>query len=338
MQLQAEEIGNAGPDGGVRRHRGLRLAWLGAWLGATALLLWIWRPSGLGEIRARLGAAEPRWILVALASNLAVLAFWTRQWMWLVPPGFRTSRGRIAEVIALTAAAMNTLPFPGGHSLGVGLLVRRGGLSWNAAVSVMALDQLCEGVAKVGLFLFAAGVAPLPDWLHRAALAVSAGVLVLLAALVGLSLIVKAGPDTANALLRWVQHLAALRNPRALGGGLAMGFAMKLAQAGGILAAQRSLGIHLPAADLALVLAAVSVASMITVSPGNLTVYEAAAVLAYRYLGVAPGPALAAAVLQHACLLVAMIVPGYAVIAWHALSGGGPSRKSPRGPRSPQTR
>jgi len=331
MASHADNVGGAGPGDGRAPGGARRWAWAAAWLGATALLVWIRPPLDLAAVPARLRAAEPRWIALALALNLAALALWTRQWRWLTPPALRASWAAIAEVISLSAAAMNTLPFPWGHSVGVGLLARRARFGWDAAVSVMALDQLCEGAAKLLLFLVAAWVAPLPGWIHRAALALSGGVLALFATLALLAWLARQARPGAGRLLRWARHLGALRDPGALGGALAMGVAIKCAQAGAIYAAQRSLGIRLPVRDLAPILAAVEVATMIAVAPGGLAVYEAAAVVAYRYLGLAPGPALAVALLQHACFLLPMVLPGYGVTAWRALAGGGEGRGIPGG-------
>ena len=62
------------------------------------------------------------------------------------------------------------------------------------------------------------------------------------------------------------------------------------------------------------VLASVALATMLPVAPGNLGVYEGAALLAYRWAGVDPETALALAVLQHLALLAAMGGAGWLAV------------------------
>jgi hypothetical protein len=197
------------------------------------------------------------------------------------------------------------------------------------AVSVMALDQLCEGLAKLALLLLALAGSPLPAGLRIAAWAMTGGVLTLLAVLV---LLHRLHHRLDHMLTRWARHLEALRNPRALAGGLAFSALMKAAEGAGIFAVQHSLGVHLPLATLPLVLVTVSVATMVPVAPGNFGVYEAAAFLAYRSLGLEPDQALALAFIQHLCFFAALVGPGYAVMAWRAFAGGGPAPRQPEAP------
>ena len=82
---------------------------------------------------------------------------------------------------------------------------------------------------------------------------------------------------------------------------------------------ERSLGVALPVSTLPLVLAAVGFATMLSVAPANLGIFEAAAFTAYRWLGVPPAEAMALAVVQHACFLLAMVGPGYALTLWRAI-------------------
>src|SRR5205814_9242830 len=78
----------------------------------------------------------------------------------------RSSFRVMFEVNAIASALMNTVPFLGGHAAAIGLLIRKARLSTPSAMSVMALDQLGEGMAKLAIFAVVAIAAPIPDWMR----------------------------------------------------------------------------------------------------------------------------------------------------------------------------
>jgi uncharacterized membrane protein YbhN (UPF0104 family) len=295
--------------------RSRRWVWLGAGVAATVFLLVFYRPFDWREVGAHVARSHPGWIAAAVIANLLILVSWTALWRQFLPQSVRVGWGRMGEIVALSAAGMNTLPFMGGHALGVGLLARRGGTGLEVAAAVMTLDQLCEGLCKVLLLVMAMSVAPLPDWMRRAVGGIAVVMGLLLVFLIWLS----RRPAAPGRLARWAGHFEILRHPRRWVVGFLLSAGTKLAEAAGLWAAQHACGLDLPLAALPVVLAAVSVATMVSVSPGNLGVYEAAAVAAYALFGVPVEQAVALAFVQHACLLVAMIVPGYALTAWRGL-------------------
>jgi len=90
---------------------------------------------------------------------------------------------------------------------------------------------------------------------------------------------------------------------------------MKLVEGLAIIAAQHALGVHLPASRAVLVLAAAGLGTMLPLAPGNLGTYEASVVVAYKWLGVSTGDAVALAVVQHVAYLAAATGAGYAVLS-----------------------
>ena len=93
--------------------------------------------------------------------------------------------------------------------------------------------------------------------------------------------------------------------------GVALALGMKAAELGGILAIQQSLGLDLPVGTALLVLASVNFGTMVSVTPGNLGVFEASSFAAYRLSGVSPEHALTLSLLQHVCYLIPMVGVGY---------------------------
>jgi uncharacterized membrane protein YbhN (UPF0104 family) len=260
------------------------------------------------------------WLAASIAANAGVVAASTVEWRLLLPRGIRVPFARMWRVNALTALAVSTTPLLAGHGAAVVILAREPGVGYTAAASVLALDQLAEGLAKLTLIALAVMVAPGTDWIREGARAVAIAVGALLLGLVVI------GPRL-------------LRIPRSVVGGafpLAFGavLVMKGAEGLGVLAAQQSLGIDLPVTSLAIVLTATALGTMLPLTPGQVGTYEASAFLAYRWLGVAAEEAMALAIVQHVCYLLGTAGAGYLTLAWTAARGraSSPPSRTPPGP------
>jgi hypothetical protein len=242
------------------------------------------------------------WLGVGVAANCAILLCWAVFWRTLLPrtePPVRYST--MFEIVATASALMNTLPFGGGHASSVALLARRAQTSVRAALSVLALDQLGEGLTKVGIFLAVAALAPLPGWMRAGVITASLGVAAWFIALIVAS--------------RWADELAILTRWRRALAAWGCVIAMKGSELAAIAAVQHAFGITLPLSGTLLVLAAVVLGTMLPLAPGNLGTYEASAFLAYRYLGISPGQALSLAIVQHVCFFTPAVGFGYAYIS-----------------------
>ena len=284
-----------------------RLALIAAWLAATALLVACartidWRRAGDLVVSTR-----PAWLAAAVLANGAILAWWAAFWRSLLPRDENSiSYGRMFEIVSTASSLMNTAPFGGGHAASVVLLVRRGGTSRRAALSVLALDQLGEGVTKVGLFLLVALLVALPQWMR--------------VGVTTASLVVAGWCVTLVIASRYTRELALLKSWGRSVRALACVVAMKAAEALAIMAVQRAFGADISVGGTLLVLAAVILGTMLPITPGNIGTYEASAFLAYRSLGVAPELALGIAAMQHVCFMLPSVGIGYAYLSAHTLS------------------
>jgi uncharacterized protein (TIRG00374 family) len=293
------------------------------WLLATALLLYCLRTVNTASVRDALRLMQWQWIVVALLCNAAILVAWTGLW-WIVSP--RDERPRYAtmfEINAIASALMNTVPFLGGHAAAVVLLVKRAGMSQHAALSVLALDQLGEGMAKLAIFAVVAVSAPIPDWMRVGILTACVAVAALLVGLLVAAHAhaqIRAAEEEQGIVARmrnfaadWASRLETLRSAKQSALALAFAIGTKLAEGVGILAVQHAFGVTLSLGATSLVLAAVVLGSMVPVAPGNVGTYEAAAFVAYRHLGIEPGVATLLAVTSHLCFLIPSIGVGYLI-------------------------
>jgi uncharacterized membrane protein YbhN (UPF0104 family) len=114
--------------------------------------------------------------------------------------------------------------------------------------------------------------------------------------------------------------LAPLRSPRRGGAALLLALAKKVVELVAIICLQHAFGLALPLSSALLVLAALNLATLLPIVPGNVGIYEAAVVLAYGRFGVSPERALGIAVVQHACFVAALALPGYRWLAREAVS------------------
>lgn len=274
---------------------------VGAWLVATAVIVVLWRTVNTRRLLAFVEGTNPLWLFVAVVSNLLIQPFGAMQWRSLLPPGIAVPRRRMLRLYSLTSIANNTTPSIIGHATGTLLLAAEPAIGREAALSVLALDQLAVGLVKVVIVLSASALLPLPEWMVRG--------LTGLAVLVGVMLVV------AVVVARRTRFLASLRRPSRFLGGVAFAIGVKLAEAGAISAVQVAFGMSPSVRTVLPVLAATALGSVIPVAPANIGTYEAAAYGAYRFLGLTPEAALGIAVVQHVCQLLPAVGAGYIMLS-----------------------
>jgi uncharacterized membrane protein YbhN (UPF0104 family) len=285
----------------------------------------------LSAVLAGLAVTRPPWIVLALLCFLAILPLWALQWMLLAPAEARPRLSTMTGVVAMTSTVLNTTPLLVGEAAAVFFLVTRAGLGRAAALSLLAMDQLFVGIAKLLVLAAAAAMVTLPAWMARGAqtLLLAVGALALGVALVSWraervsARATRVLPERAARVIASLgAGLAPIRSPSRSGGALALALAKKAVETLAIYCVQRAFGVDLPLASALLVLAAVNLATLLPLVPGNLGVYEGAVVVAYAYLGITPERALGIALVQHACFFLALALPGY---RWLARSPADPS-------------
>ena len=273
---------------------------------------------------ARLATVRVEWLVLATLCYASILPLWAIQWHLLAPRASSHRPSDMFGVVALTSAVLNTTPMLVGEATAVVLLVARAGLDRASAVSVLAMDQLLVGLAKLVVLSAAALAAPLPDWMTRALLSLC---LVLFA--LGSSLVIAAWrhadvagwvsrvlpPRGASAVGAFASALEPLRSAKRGIPALALALLKKAVEVGAILCVQRAFGVHLPIASAVVVLAILNLATLLPIVPGNVGVFEAAVVLSLTGMGIAPELALGIALVQHLCYFVALAAPGLVWVA-----------------------
>ena len=297
-------------------HTALRAA---GWIVATALIVLCFRSVPVASVAGSIANASWAWLLAAILANAMILVFWAAFWRSIAPDAERPGRRTMFEINAMASAAMNVMPLLAGHATALILLSTIGGLSREGAVSLMALDQLGEGIAKVILFLIVAISAPIPPWMRAGIATAGIGVAVLFGVLLALAVLNRDRARTLppNRVLAFAMasahRLETLRSAGKAIRALCLVLGTKAAEFGGVVCVQHAFGVSMPLSSSAMVLAAIILGSMIPVAPANLGTFEAGAVLAYRHLGLSPELATTLAIATHLCFLIPSVGIGYAI-------------------------
>lgn len=302
----------------------LALPWIVVWLALGVGLVWLagsldWRAAWMAAT-----AADPKWVLAAFACSILGLPLWTFAWRALLvaPPAFAP----LFATQAVTLAAIQGLSVIGGGGIGAWLLARRLGLSAGAVVSILALDQTLTGLVKITIVGVAFTLAPVPTEIRAVVAGILAAILALAFAVFALSHADRLGARLARgrsgaAARLWAigadfaMGLAAARSPRRFSAAFCFYLTRRLFDGAAILCVQQACGFPVSLQTGLLVLASVSLASVIPGPPGSVGLYEAAVMLAYAAVGVAPEKALALALVQHVAYLAAMVLPGIVTLA-----------------------
>jgi len=312
-----------------------RVAWIVGWLILTALVVLAVRTVEWRMVAAAALEAKPGWLILAVVANAAILLLATAQWLVFLPRDRPVPARTMFGVLAVTSSVSNGGPLLAGHAAGVHLLATRGGVGHAVGLSVTVLDQLSEGIAKVALVVLAAAAAPIAFEYRATVIVLAIGVPALwigtaLAAHKAHLLRGLADRTSGRAgrvihfLLDTARHLEAVREPGRLGVGVLLALAQKLAEALALTCVLVALGVTVPWWGVLGVVVAVNLSTLVSVTPANLGMYEASAVLVYLALGLTRETALTLAVVQHAAYLLPLAGIGWIWESRRILAGGSP--------------
>ena len=267
---------------------------------------------------------DPFWLFRAGFFNACILLVWTSLWYLLLPGKLSVPFVRVFQANSFMSTSCNTISFPGGHAVGVMALARRTEVGHSVALSILVLDQLLEGFAKIFVLTLVAIFVPLPELMGQGIL-----VFIFVIGFFASNMFylahkqprVKEGQGSISFMgkirrfvSRWSVHLEILRDVRIFSFGLLLALLMMFAQTLGIWAVQKSLALDLPFWAPILVMGALNLATVLPVTPGNFGIYEGTAFLAYQFYGLSSESALSLALLQHLCFLIPMVGSGYLVL------------------------
>lgn len=300
-----------------------RALWILGWLVLTALVVLTARSvDAAGTLRA-MGRADLRWVLLAVLANAAILPTATAQWLLFLSRKTRVGFGKMFGILALTAALSNGPPFPTALVAQLHLLAHRAGIGRAGAASLVLLDQIAEGLAKLAIVALAAAVVPgfrqrgIGLALALGVPAAAVGVLVLAHRRHAVERLAASAAGWRRRVLGFLasvgHHMDAVRRPAPFVLAVGLGLVKKALEGAGIAAAAAALGLPLPFWVVVAVLVAVNLSVVIAPTPAALGIWEGAAFLVLRSTGVEADLALAVALVAHAVYMLPLVTVGWAL-------------------------
>lgn len=287
------------------------------------LIAWILHQIRLDVFWSTLKTAHYPWILLAAMGSLAIILLNSVQLKLFLPRFRRVSLKKMFQLVAIFSMTVNVVPFWGGHALMIYLLGHRERVGKTVALSVVTLDQIIEGFAKIFIFAWVAFSGPFPPWMKAG----MQSFLVLIAVTYSVFFFLaywyrdhpEELPQAKNHLLarvlqvfkKWAHYLHVLRNWRSLITTILLASLMKFIEVLAVYCVQLALDIPLGLSDGFLVVAALSLATTLPLTPGRLGIFEAAAMLTYEYLGLNATTGLALGVTIHVVHTLPFILAGY---------------------------
>lgn len=285
---------------------------------STFLLYWCFSKIDGHQFIQALSHANILWLLLGVICVVVIIFFNMLQWQLFLLPNSCISIRRLWRVVAVMLMMANFLPW--GNAFAVYHLGHLERVGKTVALSVMTLDQITEGFAKLIVFLIVSLIIPLPVWMKSGISTVVGGVLASYLLFLFFAYRYRSYKEGTHArrwrdvLSRWGHHLHGIRNLRITIYSVALACVMKFGEILAVYCVQLALGVSLPLWVSLFIVAAINLATLVPVTPGNLGIYEAAVFFVYQYVGLDASLSMTLAILTHAVYLVGMILPGYAVV------------------------
>ncbi len=261
------------------------------------------------------------YLFLAFGFGFLVLILLVLQLDSFLKPRFLISPLELFGLVSVFAMATNLLPFGGAYPLFIYLFAKREKMGIPAALSLLTLDQIMDGLGKLFLFALLLFSISLPVWI-QAGLETFVGIVGFLYLLIFIfAFFLKERKDFSNypkILQRiflfindWAHHLHTLRSiPKTLWA-IFLGLAMKLSEVGGVWAIQKSFGLDLGWPAALLLVCSLCLTTAIPSTPAKLGIYEGTALFVYKYLGVDDSLALLLGVWIHLAHTLPLVVAGY---------------------------
>jgi uncharacterized protein (TIRG00374 family) len=275
-----------------------RVALLAPLMAATLVLLW-WRGPDWRVVQHAFDFVHWRWILAALALNLASVAVRSVAWATVIDQALRPPAPRFRHVFsAFAVGLLGNAALPGrmGELARVAVLRRRlpRGEGWTATLAgTVFAHRLFDLVPAVLLVGFVLATAKIPHWAITSLL-IAAGVGI---ALLGVGVVaargerrVRDGASRAHELLDMARRgLHVMRTPSAALVAALLQCVGWFLQLLAVWVAMRAFDIDVPLHAAGLVLLLMNVATIFPLWPGNIGLLQAAVALPLVSYGVAYG-------------------------------------------------
>jgi glycosyltransferase 2 family protein len=292
--------------------------WLGLLISVAFIALAI-RGQDLGRVREALGAADYRYLPLALVLYFAGVLLRTLRWRYLLAPVRRVRARNLFSVVVIGYMANNILPWRIGEFVRGYVLREREGIATSASLATIAVERIFDGLTMLAFLLLASLVIPLDAEIKRLALVAALVFTVAIVALIAivasdrlraqlLGLVTRPLPAALGTrlvalvesfvgglhILRSFNELVLVASCSVLAWGLESSMYLVIA---------RGFDLPLGVAGALMTTAVANLATLIPSTPGYIGVFESGVVLVVNgILGIEREVALSYAIVVHAAL------------------------------------
>lgn len=321
----------------VRRRFRVQSALVGVLIGLGCLALLL-RQVDLKHSWNALGRLNGPFLLVPLAMFFVNVPLRAWRWRLIFSPSQRPSLGACLIALGIGNMANFLLPGRAGDLARCVLVGPAGSITESSRVlATLAVEKLFDGLAVVGIVLFAVWALHPPHWvleLLRVAIFIFGGALALLVVLryrtralidgvrgAFRRLHLTSSEERFDGLLTsFAEGLSALSSAGQMLTLLLMTGAIWTTEAGLVLGLAGALGLAVTLKSAIVASAVLGLGLMIPAAPGGLGTYELFGTEAFKLTGIAASSALALTVVIHAWVLVTNIALGIGLLAVQGIS------------------
>jgi glycosyltransferase 2 family protein len=303
------------------------------WAISIALLTSLAAKIDVKSLGDKLANAKWAWLVLAAVINMIVVGLKALRWQWMMRTMTKSNYVGIFKATMIGHAGNNLLPARGGDLLKIYLLGKWANISRTMLTSVTALDKIFDGTSILILFGILSINSTFPEWVSKGTTIVSIGLAVALIMCILLLLHHRRTPGHTEHNLSKFSRLAKrlgsgmtiLENRKLSAVALLLSIVTCLLQVETIRLCQVAFGVHVDFWVPTLVFVAINLAIIIPSAPSSVGPFEAAAVLAYAWLGVGTETAFSIAFMYHLIQFLPVTIIG---VIFYFASGLG---KKPKG-------
>ncbi len=288
------------------------------WIITAVLIGSLFAKVDMGALWAEIVRAQWRYLAAAALLNIAVIVLKALRWQWMMRPSQPTRYNNLLCATLIGMAGNNVMPARGGDWLKIYLLGKWEGASRAMLTSITGLDKLFEGISILILFVLLSFHSTFPAWVVRGTMIVSIVVAAALAICIVLLLHHKRiqvnGADPIGKISKLAAKLGSgmliLAKKRMIVATLLLSIVICLLQIETIRLCQIAFGLSLALWVPALVYVAINLAIIVPSAPSGVGPFEAAAVLAYAWIGVGAELGMGIALCYHAVQFIPVTAAG----------------------------
>ncbi len=291
---------------------------------STLLLLWCFHNVHWGSFWVSIRSIKPGFLLFSFLVSFLLIWAKTIQILIYLPKNKKVPFIRLFEVVSILLMTVSILPFWGGHALFVYLLGEKEKVGKTVTLSIVTQDQILDGFGKIFIISWAILVLPLPPWMRDGFWGIISAVVIAFMAAFFLAHRYRTFTDLSgqsqgkmgkikNLFGKWAHHMVVMRDIKKLFPIIFLAAFKRVLEAFVVFGVQKSFSLDLGFSVAVVVVAAISLATLLPLSPGRVGLFEAAVYLIYVQFGVEPSVAMALALFIHLAHSLPFVFTGYFV-------------------------